>query len=145
MHIMAIQLPHKHPHNWKRIMSIMRIMIPRMIRSKASVPHDIIRAEMGVAPIITEALFQSVTCTQRLWELPKQRYPRLALMSSRQLAENGDIHIKHKLKTFGSHFWKVSSSNCLSLYLFHHSSTVASKEPILGWILSIPQPYRYHS
>ena len=67
-------------------------MIARMIRSKASVPHDIIRAEMGAAPIITEALFRSVTCIQRLWELPKRRYPRLALMSSRQLAENGDIH-----------------------------------------------------
>ena len=55
-------------------------------------PHDIIRAEMGAAPIITEALFRSMTCIQCLWKLPKQRYPMLALMSSRQLAENGDIH-----------------------------------------------------
>ena len=29
---------------------------------------------MGAAPIITEALFRSVTCIQRLWELPKWRY-----------------------------------------------------------------------
>ena len=47
---------------------------------------------MEVAPIITEALFQRVTCIQCLWELPKGRYSRLALMSSRQLAEHGDIH-----------------------------------------------------
>ena len=33
------------------------LMIARMIRSKESVPHDIIRAEMGATPIITEALF----------------------------------------------------------------------------------------
>ena len=33
-----------------------------------------------------------MTFIQRLWELPKRRYPRLALMSSRQLSENGDIH-----------------------------------------------------
>ena len=44
------------------------------------------------APVITEALFRSVTCIQRLWEIPKGRYSKLALMSSRQLVENGDIH-----------------------------------------------------
>ena len=46
------------------------VSLARMIRSKTSVPHDIIQTEMGAAPIITEALFQSVTCIQRLWELP---------------------------------------------------------------------------
>ena len=75
-------------NHWKDLVS----MIVCMIRSKASVPHDIIRAELGASPIIIEALFRSVTCIQRLWELPKRRYPRLALMSSRQLGENGDIH-----------------------------------------------------
>ena len=29
------------------------------------------RAEMGAAPITTEALFQSVTFIQRLWDIPK--------------------------------------------------------------------------
>ena len=33
------------------------VSLARMIRSKTSVPHDIIQAEMGAAPIITEALF----------------------------------------------------------------------------------------
>ena len=68
---------------------------PRMIRSKASVPHDIIQAEMGAGPIITEALFRSVAFIERLWELPKWRYPRLALMSSRQLAKNGVMHCSY--------------------------------------------------
>ena len=36
--------------------------------SKALLPHDIIRVEMRAAPIIIEALFQSVSCIQRLWE-----------------------------------------------------------------------------
>ena len=54
-------------------------MIARMIKSKASMPHDIIRAEMEAA--------QSVTCIQWLLEFPKGRYSRLALMSSKQLAQ----------------------------------------------------------
>ena len=60
-------------NHWKDLERPLVSMIARMIRSKASVPHDIIRAEMGVAPIITKA-FRSVTCIQRLWELPKRRY-----------------------------------------------------------------------
>ena len=63
-----------------------------MIRRKALVPDDIIQAEMGATPIIIEALFQTMTRIQRLWELPKQMYSRLvALMSSKQLAKHGDV------------------------------------------------------
>ena len=54
-------------NHWKDLERPFVSMIAGMIRSKASVPHDIIRAEMGAAPIITEALFQSVTCIKRLW------------------------------------------------------------------------------
>ena len=50
-------------------------------------PHDIIRAEMGAAPIIIKALFQSVISIQQFWEIPKQRYS-----TSKQIAEHGDIH-----------------------------------------------------
>ena len=49
-------------------------------------------AEMGAALLTIEALFQSVTCIQRFWELSKWRYSRLTLMSSKQLAEHGDLH-----------------------------------------------------
>ena len=56
---------------WKDLERPLESMIVRMIRSKASVPHDIIRAKMGTASIITEALFQSMACIQSLWEIPK--------------------------------------------------------------------------
>ena len=36
-------------------------MIVHMIRRKALVAHDIIQAEIGVAPIIIKALFRLVT------------------------------------------------------------------------------------
>ena len=54
--------------------------------------HDIFWAKMGVTCIIVEALFQSVTCIRRLWELFEGRYTSLALMSSRQLVEHVDVH-----------------------------------------------------
>ena len=57
-------------------------MVAWMIRSKGLVLHDIIPAEIGAAPIIMAAF----------WELPEQSYSRVALMSSKQLAEHGDIH-----------------------------------------------------
>ena len=46
-------------------------MIARMIRSKASMAHNIVLVEMEAAPIIIEGLFRSLTIIQRLWNLPK--------------------------------------------------------------------------
>ena len=66
------------------------MMIGCMIRSKASVHHDMIRAEMRAAPIPTKALFQSVTIVQQIWDLLKKKYSRLAFRLSEQLAENGE-------------------------------------------------------
>ena len=45
---------------------------------------------MGATPMIIKALFRSMTYIQRLWEIPKRRYSRLALTSSKQLVEHGD-------------------------------------------------------
>ena len=59
-------------NHWKDLERPLVSMVACMIRSKASVPHDIIWAEMGAAPIISEALFRSMTFIQRLWELPKR-------------------------------------------------------------------------
>ena len=42
-------------------------MITHMIRSKASIPHDIIHARQESSPIMIEALFRSVTGIQQLW------------------------------------------------------------------------------
>ncbi|KAH6558407.1 hypothetical protein KP509_1Z065800 [Ceratopteris richardii] len=64
-------------------------MISRLLRSKPSVPHDIIRAELGTPPMLVEALFQLVTFILRVRELPTSRLTRLAFESSRHLAETG--------------------------------------------------------
>ena len=47
------------------------MMLARMIRSKPSVPHDIVRAEFAAPPMVVEALFQTVTLLHRLRELPE--------------------------------------------------------------------------
>ena len=44
-------------NHWKDLERSLVPVIVRMIRSKASVPYDIIRAKMEAAPINTEALF----------------------------------------------------------------------------------------
>ena len=75
-------------------------MISRMIRAKASVPHDIIRAEQAAPPLVIEALTRSISFIQNTWSLSRGRYARLALESSRQLASQGntscfDMHSQH--------------------------------------------------
>lgn len=75
---------------WQPMERPLVTMIAHMIRSKPSTPHEIIRAELGAAPVVTEALLQTVTFLRRIGDLPQQRYPRLALDSSRQLSEEGD-------------------------------------------------------
>ena len=65
-------------------------MISWMIRAKASVPHEICRAELATPPLVIEALTRSVSFIHSIWGLPRDRYARLALESSRQLASQGD-------------------------------------------------------
>ncbi|MCO5553894.1 hypothetical protein L7F22_007420 [Adiantum nelumboides] len=79
--------PSLNTEEWRQMERPLVMMIAQMIRCKASVPHAIVRAEMAASSIVTEALFQSVTGLHRLWELPPDRYSRLALVSSRQLAK----------------------------------------------------------
>ena len=65
-------------------------MISRLIRAKVSVPHAIIRAELAAPPLEIEALTASVSFVHSLWDATRDRYARLALESSRQLALQGD-------------------------------------------------------
>ena len=51
----------KKANHWKDLERHLMLMIAHMIRSKKSVPHDIIWVEIGAAPIITEALFRLMT------------------------------------------------------------------------------------
>ena len=74
---------------WNQIERPQVLMLAKMIRSKPSVPHDIVRAEFAAPPMVIEALFQTVTFLHRLRELPPERLTRRAFESSRQLAEEG--------------------------------------------------------
>ena len=59
-------------NHWNDLERPLVSMIAAMIRSKASVPHGIIWAQMGAASIISEALFRSVTFIQRLRSFLKE-------------------------------------------------------------------------
>lgn len=76
--------------SWRSMERPLVSMISRMIRAKASVPHAIIRAELAAPPMEIEALTRSVSFMHSLWDTPRDRYARLALESSRQLAMQGD-------------------------------------------------------
>lgn len=73
---------HHSADRWRCIERPLVSMISRMIRAKASVPHEIIRAELAAAPLVIEALTRSVSYIHGLWDLPGNRYARLALESS---------------------------------------------------------------
>ena len=66
-------------------------MISWMIRAKALVPHKIIRAEMAAPPMEIEVLTRSLSFIHILWDIAsRDRYAKLALESSRQLAMQGE-------------------------------------------------------
>ena len=67
---------------WKCMERPLVYMISRMIRAKASVPHEIIRAELVAPPLVIEALTRSVSFIHSIWDLPRDRYAHLALESS---------------------------------------------------------------
>ena len=75
---------------WKCMDKPLVSMISRMIRAKASVPHDIIRAELVAPKLVTKALARSISFVHSIWSLPGDRYAELALKSSQQLASQGD-------------------------------------------------------
>ena len=75
---------------WRRMERPLVSMISHMIRAKASVPHAITRAELAAPPMEIEALTRSVSFIHGLWDTPRDRYARLALESSRQVAMQGD-------------------------------------------------------
>ena len=79
--------------SWSRIERPHILMLSRMIRSKQSVPHDILRAEFDASPMTVEALFQTIGYLHRLRDMSADRLPRLAMEASRQLAEAGDQRV----------------------------------------------------
>ncbi|MCO5604088.1 hypothetical protein L7F22_058246 [Adiantum nelumboides] len=65
-------------------------MISRLIRSKPSVPHDIIRAELAAPPMLVEALFQTICMLHRLQSMDRDRLAYRAFSASQYMALAGD-------------------------------------------------------
>ncbi|MCO5592980.1 hypothetical protein L7F22_058820 [Adiantum nelumboides] len=65
-------------------------MISRLVRSKASVPHDIVRAELAAPPMVVEALFQTVCMLHRFQDMDRDQIAYRAFTASRDLAMGGD-------------------------------------------------------
>ncbi|MCO5602573.1 hypothetical protein L7F22_056707 [Adiantum nelumboides] len=65
-------------------------MISRMIHSKPSVPHDIVRVELAVPPMLVEALFQTVCLLHRLQSMDRDRIAYRALQASQSTALTGN-------------------------------------------------------
>lgn len=94
---------------WRSMERPLVTMIAKMISCKASVSHDVIRAEMGAMSIAVDVVTIAVTCIHSIWRLPPQRYARLALESSRQLAtSSGDTSC-----------WFAQMSTWFELHGFH--------------------------
>ena len=97
---------------WKCMERPLVSMISRMIKAKASVPHEIIHAKLAAPPLVIEALTRSVSFMHSTWDLPRDRNARLALESSQQLA------------TQGGHILLVcTDDNLLPIAWFRHGQT----------------------
>ena len=109
---------------WKSMERPLVSMISRMIRAKASVPHEIIRAEMAAPLIVVEALAQSVSFIDCTWELPQHRYARLALESSKKFARDGDTSCWYAQmgSWFELHGFSIAGYPPFSMLWMHHLS-----------------------
>ena len=75
---------------WTQLERPQIIMLSRLIRSKPSVPHDILRAEFVTPPMLVEALFQTICFLHRFREMPHTHLSYRAFEASRALAEARD-------------------------------------------------------
>eukprot|EP00249_Psilotum_nudum_P024953 c29331_g2_i2 orf=1-1479(+) len=90
MYGVAIWGPGLTDATWTLIERPQVLMISRLIRSKASVPHDIVRAELAAPPMLVEALFQTVCMLHRFQDMDRDQIAYRAFMASRELAMGGD-------------------------------------------------------
>ena len=90
MYASAIWAPGLPTSTWTQIERPQVIMLSRMIRSKSSVPHDIVRAEFATPPMLVEALFQTVCFVRRLRDMDPSRLCYRAFEATQQLAEAGE-------------------------------------------------------
>ena len=75
---------------WTQLERPLVMMLSRQLRGKSTVPHDIIRAEFGLPPMLVESLFQVVAFIHRIHSQPRDRISRRAFEASRSLHASGD-------------------------------------------------------
>ena len=67
---------------WTQLERPLVTMLSRQLRSKSTVPHDIVRAEFSLPPMLVEALFQLVVFIHRIHSQPQDRISRQAFEAS---------------------------------------------------------------
>ena len=75
---------------WTQLERPLVTMLSRQLRSKSTVPHDIIRAEFSLPLMLVEALFQVVVFIHRIHSQPQDRISCRAFEASRSLHVSGD-------------------------------------------------------
>ena len=98
-------------HKWRHLKRLLISMISCMIKQKSSVPHDVIWAEMGVAP--TKAPFQSVACIQWVWA--KAKVLKVGSLHDQNRWKNREIIIVVML-TCKNHFILMTNINSLPFW-----------------------------
>ncbi|KAI5065737.1 hypothetical protein GOP47_0020432 [Adiantum capillus-veneris] len=89
MYAAAVWAPGLAADIWTQIERPQICMFSRLFRSKHTVPHDIIKAEVATPPMVVEALFHTICSIERMRDLPADRLTRRAFEASRQLSESG--------------------------------------------------------
>ena len=88
MYAAAIWAPGLTETQWRQVERPQICMISRLLCSKRTVPHDIVRAELAAPPMVVAALFQTVCFIQRMRELPADRLTRMAFDATIQISES---------------------------------------------------------
>ena len=73
---------------WTQLERLLVTMLSRLLQSKSRVPHDIIRAEFTLPPMLVEALFQLVIFIHRIHSQPHDKISHQAFEASRSLYES---------------------------------------------------------
>ena len=89
MYASAVWAPGLPSFMWTQLERPLVMMLSRQLRSKSTVPHDIIRAEFTLPPMLVEALFQLVVFIHRIHSQPHDRISHQAFKASRSLYESG--------------------------------------------------------
>ena len=90
MYVALVWTPGLPTHIWTQLERPLVMMLSRLIRSKSSVPHEVIRAEFALPPMLVEALFQIVVFIRRISNQSLDRLSRRAFDASRNLHNLGD-------------------------------------------------------